>query len=175
MCANLKLNFKSAHISGNKYAEFDFKIAIITLMCSLFLIFSTTQRSFMMMMTSKVLVLSLLLVSPLALARVQMHTCAEHKNSAAYGDRSVELTFQIDANETLEVYNKNDVCIVTELLAESEESATARFAISVKNAAGEMERIAEPVVVMNYAETATIGMSTSTDEVFTLMVTAQKA
>ena len=108
------------------------------------------------MISSKVLALSLLLVSPFALARVQLHTQAELKNSKQYGNHSTDITFQIDAHESLEVYNHGNVKVVAELLAEEEANATACFTIYGKNAAGEFEKISAPVIVPNYTDPAMI-------------------
>lgn len=126
------------------------------------------------MIFSKVLVLSLLLVSPLALARVQLHAQAELKNSKHYGNHSANITFQIDAHESLEVYNHGDVKVVAELLAEEEADATACFTIYGKNAAGEFEKISAPVIVPSYTEPAIISLGSTDGEIFTMTVKAQK-
>ena len=126
------------------------------------------------MITSKVLALILLLVSPLALARVQLHTQAELKNSKHYGHHSTDITFQIDAHESLEVYNHDNVKVVAELLAEEETTATACFTIYGKNAAGEFKKISAPVIVPNYTQPATISMESTDGEIFTMTVKAQK-
>jgi len=126
------------------------------------------------MIFSKVLALSLLLVSPLALARVQLHTQAEFKNSKQYGNHSTDITFEIDAKECLEVYNHENVKVLAELLAEEEATATACFSIYAKNAVGEYEKISTPVIVPNYTEPAMISMGSTDGEIFTLTVKAQK-
>ncbi|GMU19636.1 MAG: hypothetical protein AMXMBFR12_08280 [Candidatus Babeliales bacterium] len=126
------------------------------------------------MISSKVLALSLLLVSPFALARIQLHTQAELKSSKHYGNHSADITFQIDAHESLEVYNHGNVKVVAELLAEEETNATACFSIYAKNAAGEYEKISAPVIVPNYTEPAMISMGSTDGEIFTMTVKAQK-
>ena len=126
------------------------------------------------MITSKVLALSLLFVSPLALARVQLHTQAELKNSKQYGNHSADITFQIDAHESLEVYNHGDVKLVAELLAEGEATATACFTIYGKNAAGDYEKISAPVIVPNYTQPAMLSLGSTDGEIFTMTVQAQK-
>lgn len=126
------------------------------------------------MISPKVLALSLLLVSPLALARVQLRTQAELKNSKQYGNHSTDIIFQIDAHEFLEVYNQGNIKIVAELLAEEEANATACFNIYAKNAAGEYEKISAPVIVPNYTEPAMISMGSTDGEIFTMTVNAQR-
>ncbi len=126
------------------------------------------------MISSKVLALSLLLVSPFALARVQLHTQAELKNSKQCSNHSTDITFQIDAHESLEVYNHGNVKVVAELLAEEEANATACFSIYAKNSAGEYEKISAPVIVTNYTEPAMISLGSSDGEIFTMTVSAQK-
>lgn len=126
------------------------------------------------LITSKVFVFSLLLVSPLALARVQLHTQANLKNSQRYGSHSADATFQIDAHKSLEVYNHENIKVIAELLAEEESCATACFTIYGKNAAGEFEKISAPIVVPNYTDPAMISMGSSDGETFTLTVKAQK-
>jgi len=126
------------------------------------------------MITSKVLALSLLLVCPLALARVQLHTQAELKNSKQYGNQSADVTFQIDAQESLEIYNHGNVKVEAELLAEKEDYAVASFAIYAKNTAGEYEKISTPVLTAHYTEPAILSMGSTDGEIFTLTVEAQK-
>lgn len=126
------------------------------------------------MKLSKVFALSLLLVSPIALARVQMHTQAELKNSPTYGNHKCDIVFNIDANESLEVYNHGNVRVVAELLAEKEDTAVICFTISAKNAAGDWEQITSPVLVPNYTDPAMIGMGSTEGDTFTLTVEAKK-
>jgi hypothetical protein len=126
------------------------------------------------MITSKILPLVLLLVSPLALARVQLHTQAELKNSKDYCNHSMDITFEIDAHESLEAYNQGDLKIVAELLAEDEATATTRFSVYGKNASGEYNIISAPVIVASYAKPAMISLGSVDGESFTMEVQAQK-
>ncbi|CAN5215583.1 hypothetical protein BH09DEP1_BH09DEP1_5290 [soil metagenome] len=126
------------------------------------------------MITSKVIALSLLLVSPLALARVQMYAKAELKNSPAYGNHRADIVFQIDAKESLEVYNHDNIRVVAELLAEEETTATICFIFYAKNEAGEWEQISAPVLVPNYTSPATLSMGSTNGDIFTIVVEAQK-
>lgn len=124
------------------------------------------------MITSKVLSLSLLLISSLAFARVEFH--AEFKDAKRYPNSSRNVAFQIDSGESLEVYNLDDVRIVAELLVQEEAAATVQFTIYGKNDVGEYDKISAPVLVVNYAEPAVFSVASSEDENFTLTVQADK-
>lgn len=126
------------------------------------------------MLTSKVFALSLLLVSPLALARVQMHTQAELNNSPRYGNHKTDIVFSIDTNESLEIYNHDNVRVVAELLSEEESSCTIGFNISVQNADGQWEQIASPAVRSDYEQPSTVRMGSSEGDDFSIIVSAQK-
>lgn len=126
------------------------------------------------MIPSKVLALSLLLVSSLALARVQMHTKAELKNSPRYGNRTTDIVFQIDTNKSLEVCNHDNIRVVAELLEENETTATIHFTIYAKNEAGAWEKISAPSVVASYTEPAMIRIESNDGLDFTLVVKAQR-
>jgi hypothetical protein len=126
------------------------------------------------MISPKFFALSVLLVCPFALARVQFHTQAELKNAAKQFNHSIDIVFQLDAHESLEVYNRDNLKVVAELLAEEEVTATVSFTISAKNAVGEYEKISAPVLVPNYTDSATISMGSSDGELFTMRVKAQK-
>jgi|GEM_PF-1919699 hypothetical protein len=123
---------------------------------------------------SKVFALSLLLVCSLAHARIQFHVQAELKNSLRYGYHRADVTFEVDVHEVLEIYNRDNVRVTAELLAERETVAVICFAIYAKNDAGKFEMIAAPVIAPNYTEPATISLGSSDSEIFTLSVQAQK-
>lgn len=135
------------------------------------------------MTTSKILALSLLLISPLASACIQLRTQAEIKNSPQYGNRTMDVTFQIKPQQSLEIYNTDDVKIVAELLTAQETRCVVSFAIYAKNSAGEYEKLSNPVLVPNYTHTARISLGetfkdvdgqTIEGEIFTLSVDATK-
>ncbi|MGB8467394.1 MAG: hypothetical protein WCE21_00155 [Candidatus Babeliales bacterium] len=126
------------------------------------------------MITTKALALSMLLVSSLTLARVQLHTQAQHQNSERYGNRSIDITFQIDKHQPLEIYNHDKIKIVAELLAEEEARATVSFTFYGKNNADEYEILLAPVIVPNYIDPAKVSLSSSDGELFTMTVQAQK-
>lgn len=123
---------------------------------------------------SNVFALSLLLVSPLALARVQMHTQAELTNSPRYGHHKADIVFNIDTNESLEVYNHENIRVTAGLLAEKENNCTIQFAIYAKNEAGEFELISSPVLVPNYTQPAELGIGSTNGDSFSLIVSAKK-
>ena len=112
-------------------------------------------------MTCKFLSLGLLLVCPMALARVQLHTQAEIKNSPRYGDCGTDMEFELDLNESVEICNEGDIRIIAKLLTEKEEVARVSFSVYDKNSAGEYEEIASPELVVNYNDSvrARVAMS----------------
>lgn len=122
---------------------------------------------------SKVFAFSLLLVSPLANARVQMHTQIELKNDPTYGNRSCDIVFTIDANESFEIYNHDNVRVVAELLAEREDCAIICFNIFAKTA-NEWEKILAPVLAPNHTEPALLHLGSSLGDDFKIIVSAQK-
>lgn len=126
------------------------------------------------MISPKFFAISLLLACPFALARVQLRTQAELKNNSKQSNHNVDITFQIDAHESLEVYNHDNLKVVAELLAEEEATATVCFTVYAKNATGEYEKISAPVLVPNYTEPATIAVGSSDGEIFTMHVEAQR-
>ena len=125
-------------------------------------------------MISKVFPLSLLFVSFLAFARVQFHTQAELKNSTRYGNHSADVAFQLDMHVSLEVYNKDNVYVVAELLREEETTATVCFTIYAKNTAGEYEIVGNPVLVPDYTAPASLSTGSTDGEIFTVTVSAQQ-
>ena len=126
------------------------------------------------MIPSTVFALGLLLVSPAALARVQMHTKSELKNDPLYGNHTANVVFKIDANESLEVFKDEKFRVVAELLAEKEDTATVCFTIYAKNAAGQYEQILAPVLVPNYTDPAMVRIGSTAGDSFTITVEAQK-
>lgn len=124
------------------------------------------------MAISKILSLSLLLISSLAFARVEFHT--EFKDAKRYPNSTRNVAFQIDSGEFLEIYNLDDVRIVAELLVEEEATATVQFTIYGKNDAGEYAKVVSPVLAVNYAEPAVFSVASSEGENFTMTVQADK-
>jgi hypothetical protein len=132
------------------------------------------------MIIYRVLALSLLLASSMALARVQLHTLVEVKNSKEYGNHNADITFQIDLDESLQVDDDGNVKLMAELQAERESNAGVKFTLYVKNMAGEYEKIFAPFIVPNYTEPAMVSIGShkkgnqSQGESFTITVEAQK-
>lgn len=126
------------------------------------------------MISSKVFALMLLLVCPLALARVQFNTTMELKNSPRYGNRTSTTEIQLDLNTPLEIYNLDDVRIEAELLAEKDENAVICYSIYAKNESDDFEKILAPVLVPGYGKEATLVLGSTSGDGFTLKVIAQK-
>lgn len=127
------------------------------------------------MNSAKVFALSLLLVCPFTLARVQFDAHFELKNSPHYGNRILDTQVQLDENnKSAEVYSSEDFKIVAELLSEQENNATACYTIYAKNDLGEFEKIMDPVLVPNYTEEALLGMGSTDGDSFTMTLKAQK-
>lgn len=118
--------------------------------------------------------LSLLLMSPVTLARIRMHTQAKLKNDPKYGNHTCDLVFEIDAKESLEIFADEKFKINAELLSEQNDNATISFAIFGKNDTGQWEQISNPVLVPNYTEPALLRLASSQGDSFTLEVDAQK-
>jgi hypothetical protein len=123
------------------------------------------------MIKSSFFALALLLVSSCALARIAVHTQVELVNCSVYGTHSADMDFQIEVNESLDVYHDDNLRIVAQLLAQDEDRAVIAFAVHAKNKAGEFDIIAEPVIVPDYTNPATVSIGSSDGENFAMTVT----
>lgn len=125
-------------------------------------------------MISRIFALSLLLVSSAALARVQLRTQAELKDSVQFGNRNADITFELNKCEPLEIYNHENIKVIAELLAEDDANATACFSIFAKDETGEFIKVSAPVVNPNYTEPAVVTLASTDGGIFTVNVTAQR-
>lgn len=128
------------------------------------------------MISQKFLALSLLLVSPLALARVQLNA-EMHINSKS--TRCIATKVQLDLHESAVVYDSNDLQIAAELLDESDENVHVRYTVSAKNADEVLEIVSAPELCAKYEQPASVsvGQSEQGEEIasIVLTVTANKA
>jgi hypothetical protein len=127
------------------------------------------------MIRSKILALSLLSISSLALAHVQLHIQLELENAKQLSNHSINTTVQFDEHESLEIYNQGGAkVVVAELLVQEEATATVSFTLYGKNNAGEYETISAPVLVLNYTDPAVFSQSSTNGETIKMTVQAQK-
>jgi hypothetical protein len=109
------------------------------------------------MISSKHLALGLLLSSPIALARVQLNTQIEVDRPTQQSKQTISTEIQLDGRESnTVVYNSDEVCIETCLLAEKENLAHVRYFVRVKNAEGAFELVATPELLATYGDTASV-------------------
>ena len=106
------------------------------------------------MIYSKFLALSLLLVSPFALARVTLNTNMEI--SYPFSQQTITNEMQLDANVSVVVYDANNMRVEAELLQEQANDALVRYTVSAKNAEGAYEAIATPELAVIYGENSVI-------------------
>lgn len=126
------------------------------------------------MIYSKVFALSLLLVSPFALARVNLNTNMEINHP--FPTQTIAAENQLDVKESAVVYDANNMRVEAELLAEQENDALVRYTISAKNAEGAYEVIAAPELCATYGKTATLSIgqkSEQTEQVDSFKITLE--
>lgn len=127
------------------------------------------------MNSTKVFALSLLLVSPLALARVQCNATMEIKGFENFANRIITTEVQLDvSNQTAEIYRSDDMRIDAQLLAETEETATICYAIYAKNDAGEFVKVSEPVLVPAYGKEASLALGSTKGDNFKMVLNVSK-
>lgn len=127
------------------------------------------------MNTSKIFALSLLLVCPLALARVNCNATMEIKGLPNSADRIITSEFQLDVdNKSTEVYRSDDLTINAQLLAENEETATISYNVYAKNEAGEFVKVSEPVLVPAYGQEATLAIGSTEGDSLNLTLKAHR-
>lgn len=127
-----------------------------------------------MMNTSKIFALSLLLVSPLALARVQCNTTMEFKEIPNIANRIISAEVQLDEHVSTEIYSSDDMRIDAELLEEKDENATICYTIYAKNETGEFQKIMEPVLVPEYGQDATVAFSSTEGDSISIVTNATR-
>ena len=127
------------------------------------------------MIISKPFSLSLLLISSLAFGRVQLHTLIESKNFKELNNHTIDVTFQCDAHEPVEIYNQDNVKVVVELLTEEETSAAVNFTIYSMHNSEDYEVVSSPVLSINYTDPAKISMGSSNGGELSVIIEAQKA
>lgn len=125
------------------------------------------------MISPKIFALSLLFVSPLALARVQCTADMEINHLAQ--NRSISTQVTLDVNESVEVYNNDDTCITAKLLTEDETQANVQYTVSVKNAEGVYEVATTPEVCAIYGDTTAVSIGNTDGDSFTMTLKANKA
>jgi hypothetical protein len=126
------------------------------------------------MNTSKILAISLLLVSPLALARVQLNTTMQIKGLANVANRTITTEVQLDKNVSAEIYSSDDMRIDAELIDEKDETATIGFTIYAKNENGDFEKISEPVLVPAYGQDATLAIGSTEGDSISIVTNATR-
>ncbi|MGC2310082.1 MAG: hypothetical protein WA432_00470 [Candidatus Babeliaceae bacterium] len=125
------------------------------------------------MILSKVFPLSLLLVSSLSLARVQLDTQLEIVDASH--KRIISAKVQLDVNETV-VFDRNcdDLSLEMQLLSENEEGVHVQCNVYDKNAEGIAELIACPEIFAVYDKNAELLISNSDAESFKMTLIAKK-
>lgn len=114
------------------------------------------------MIYSKFLALSLLLVSPFALARVNLNTNMEINNP--FPQQTIINEVQLDTNVSVVVYDANNMRVEAELLQEQENDALVRYTVSAKNAEGVYEAIATPELAVVYGQASVIKLGQKSAE-----------
>ena len=125
------------------------------------------------MISSKFFALALLLVCPLALARVHVSANIEMNNSQQQS-RTISTEVALDANEGAVVFDDNTMHIETVLLDQQDNEAHVRYAISIPNAEGNYEIIAAPELCAVYGEVATVSLGNTNGDTLIMAVKATK-
>lgn len=108
------------------------------------------------MISPKVLALSLLLVSPLALARVQLNATMEINDPLKKQNRTISTEVQLDADKSVTIFDGDDMRIEVKLLAEQENEAHVRYFVYAKNTDGVYEAVTSPELCAIYGDTASL-------------------
>lgn len=126
------------------------------------------------MITSKVFALSLLLCSPLVLARVQLNSVVEVNHPLQDGKRTLTTEIQLATDESALICDSNNLRIETSVLSEQQDKATVQYSVYAENREGAYELIAAPVLCAAYGEPATVTFgqkSENGEKVDTLKIT----
>lgn len=116
------------------------------------------------MVLSRVLALSLLTISPAALARIKLETHIEStKNSDS--KVNVETTTALDANQSTIVYQNEDMIIHAEIINEYENDVEVIIAVSWKNEDGNFNTKATQPFKMPYDQAKPLIISRKIDSV----------
>jgi hypothetical protein len=116
------------------------------------------------MKLSKIVALSMLLVTPFALARVQLDAHFKINHSLENKNRSIATQLPLDAEESPTViYEDGDLRIEAQVLAELENEVLVRYTLSVKNTHDVYEIVSAPKFRAAYGETATLVLEQKTD------------
>lgn len=99
---------------------------------------------------AKFFALSLLLMSPLALARVHYQVTTQANGFSDETNQATSTELQLDANTSGQIYSNDEIQINVELVEEGEENALMRLTIFAKNENGEFEKISEPTITHAY-------------------------
>ncbi len=126
------------------------------------------------MISSKVFALSLLLVCPLALARVQLNADMEITNPSKQYYRGITTEVKLDANVPADAYKSDELHIKVQLLDEQENMVHVRYTVSAINAEGDFVIVAEPELCAVYGDTAKISLGNTNGDTFTMTLQAQK-
>ena len=108
------------------------------------------------MITSKILSLSLLLVSQIALARVQLTTTIEINYPSNQYNHTISNDVQLDSNESVIIYDGSDVRVQSEVISEQENTVLVRYTLYAKNDQGTYDLVASPELHALYGQAATV-------------------
>ncbi len=125
------------------------------------------------MFNSKILALSLLLVSPLALARVHLNMTMEMNNP--FQTKTITTEADLDANVSIVVYESDDIRIEAELVSEDADRTTVKYTVSAKTAEGLAQLISAPELSLAYGQVGSLTFENKSlqTEKAALTITAQ--
>jgi hypothetical protein len=123
------------------------------------------------MISSKVLSIGLLLVSPIALARVQLSSNIEVQFPQENIKRFLATEIKLDTNETAVICDSNGLLVEMSALSEQQDQAVVQYSVFLENVKGEYELVTEPVLRVSYGEMATVSLGQNVDGVQTDSIT----
>jgi hypothetical protein len=130
------------------------------------------------MISPKIFALSLLLISPLALARVHFTTTIEMTHPSTQNTRTITAEAELENHASVVFHTSDDLLIEAQLLDERDKVAVVRYTVLVKNEQDVYEKMAEPVLHAAYDDIATLKIGQTIGDVeqndLTLTVKATK-
>ena len=127
----------------------------------------------MYMISTKIGLLSLLCISPQALAYVQCDTDLELRVSPQ-PERRLAITTKHELHKSAVIYASDDMRIEATLVSEQDDSMMLHYAVYASNTEGIFELVTEPKINAYYGQQAGITIGNDLNDVITLQLNAKK-